>query len=156
MILFNFSVLARQSSEFNLRQPEPQGIELWRALGDASMSNVGVVVNEWMPREQIDNWLTTYRMKSVLVNSLDTTDPALKASKVQQIMAALGRMDWYVDTDPPTIAETLKLGIPSLLMAVPYSVRPEWHDSSKPAQRTWGALVEEIDRQNRLRMEREE
>ena len=76
---------------------------------------------------------------------LDEPDPVLRAEKVHRIGAVFGKPEWYVDNDPRTCAETLKLGMPTLLIASPYLVRPEW--SNMKVIREWGSLVEEMDNQ---------
>jgi hypothetical protein len=64
----------------------------------------------------------------------------------------MGRVDWYIDIDPKMVALTLKEGIPSLLVSVPYVARPEWNQDKEIKQ--WDSLIEEIDGQAILKAER--
>ncbi len=145
MILFNFSVLARPADSIALRQPDSQGLYIWRMMHDQSVGRICLVVNEDYSKMIIEDWLKKEGIKPSFYEMLDEPDPVLRAEKVHRIGAVFGKPEWYVDNDPRTCAETLKLGIPTLLIASPYLVRPEW--SNMKVIREWGSLVEEMDNQ---------
>lgn len=96
-------------------------------------------------RPQFEEWLKREQFKASVYEFIDQVDPALKAEKVHIIGSSFGRINWYVDNDPRVCAETLKLGVPTLLVACPYIVRPEWDMGRKVKE--WGSLVDEMDSQ---------
>ena len=114
-------------------------------LHDQSIGRICLVVNEDYSKLIIEDWLKKEGIKPSFYEMLDEPNPVLRAEKVHRIGAVFGKPEWYVDNDPRTCAETLKLGIPTLLIASPYLVRPEW--SNMKTIKEWGVLVEEMDNQ---------
>lgn len=145
MIVFNFSVLAKPAENLALRQPDPDGRAIWGAMFEKYMGRIIVVCDEVYDRSQFMEWLKREQFKASMLDFLDVVDPALKAEKVHRIGSAAGRINWYIDNDPRTCAETLKLGIPTLVVASPYIIRPEWDSGRKVKE--WGSLVDEMDYQ---------
>jgi hypothetical protein len=145
VILFNFSVLARPADSISLRQPDPQGLYIWRMMHDQSIGRICLVVNEDYTKMIMEDWLKKEGIKPSFYEMLDESDPVLRAEKINRIGAVFGKPEWYVDNDPRTCAETLKLGMPTMLIASPYLVRPEW--SNMKVIKEWNVLVEELDTQ---------
>lgn len=152
MIVVNFNVLAGPHDDFAQRQPVREGMDLWRTFFDQKLGHVGLVVDLCPNRDILDHWLKINMIKPVVTHVLDTNNPFHKANKVHQLVSLTGRQDWYVDVDPQTLRNTLKLGIPSMLVSVPYVVRPEWVTKDMTP---WDELVEEIDRQKLMKAERD-
>jgi len=109
------------------------------------MGRMLLVVNEDYPRDQLEAWLKTEGFKPSMYEFLDEELPDVKAQKIHRLGAVFGRPSWYVDNNSRVCSETLALGIPTLLVACPYVVRPEW--SSQKEMRQWGELVKEMDTQ---------
>lgn len=145
MILFNFSVLARPAETLALRQPDPDGRKIWNVLFDDSIGRMCLVINEDYDRSVIEHWLKKEGFKPSFYEILDEPSPNLRAEKVHRISAVFGKVDWYIDNNPRTCAETLRLGIPTLLVACPYIIRPEW-DGGRVIKE-WDTMVEEMDNQ---------
>jgi len=145
VILFNFSVLARPADSIALRQPDPQGLYIWRMLHEQSLGRICLVVNEDYSRPVLEDWLKKEGIKPSFYEMLDEPDPVLQAEKINRIGAIFGKPEWYVDNNPRTCAELLKLGMATLLIASPYLVRPEW--SNMKIIKEWDVLVEELDTQ---------
>lgn len=143
MILFNFSVLARPADEIALRQPDPQGLYIWRMMHNQSVGRICLIVNEDYSKLIIEDWLKKEGIKPSFYEMLDEPDPFLRAEKIHRIGAVFGKPEWYVDNDPRTCAETLKLGIPTLLIASPYLALQSW--SNMKVIKEWNVLVEELD-----------
>lgn len=154
MIVFNFSVLAKPGGTLATRQPDPDGRAIWRALFSHYMGRVIVVSNDVYDKEQFDTWLKREQYKASTYVFLDQIDPYLTAEKVHTVGSTFGRITWYVDNDPRVCAETLKLGIPTLVVASPYIVRPEWDGGRKIKE--WSNLVDEMDTQALRAAERSE
>jgi hypothetical protein len=153
MILFHMDVLARPHEDFGARVPDSEGMRLWSDLHQTHLGRLGVVVDEIPSQAILEHWLRVNGVKAVIYEVLETTDPQIKAEKVQRLMMSVGIQDWYIDTDPRTVALTLRMGIPSMLIANPYVLRPEWlEDAGGP--RPWGELVTEMDSQLELRAAR--
>lgn len=104
-----------------------------------------LVVNEGYKEDQLEHWLKMNGVKPAFIEILDAQDPAVKAAKIQLLMSTTGRMDFYLDVDPHTARETMALGVPTLLVALPFIVRPEWQ--TEPEARKWEDITAEIDRQ---------
>jgi hypothetical protein len=145
VIVFNFSVLARPAENLSLRQPDSDGRALWGAMFDKYMGRMIVVCDEVYDRTQFMDWLKREQFKASMLDFLDEVDPVLKAEKVHRIGSAAGKINWYVDNDARACAETIKLGIPTIVAVSPYIVRPEWDTGRKIKE--WGSLVDEIDTQ---------
>lgn len=145
MIVFNFSVLAKPAETLATRQPDSDGRAVWGAFFDKYMGRIILVCNEDYDRAQFTEWLKREQFKASMLDFIETEDPVLRAEKVHRVGSAAGRIDWYIDNDPRTCAETLKLGIPTIVVASPYIVRPEWDGGRKV--KDWGSLVDELDTQ---------
>lgn len=145
MIVFNFSVLAKPAETLATRQPDSDGRAVWGAFFDKYMGRIILVCNEDYDRAQFTEWLKREQFKASMLDFIETEDPVLRAEKVHRVGSAAGRIDWYIDNDPRTCAETLKLGIPTIMVASPYIVRPEWDGGRKV--KDWGSLVDELDTQ---------
>ena len=145
MILFNFSVIAKPSETLATRQPDSSGFSLWRMMHEQSIGRICLVVNEDYDKVVFEDWLKKEHIKPSFYEMLDEPSPNLRAEKVHRIGAVFGKPEWYVDNDPITCSETLKLGIPTILAASPYIVRPEWGGTR--VIKEWDTLVQELDKQ---------
>ena len=114
-------------------------------MHDQSVGRICLVVNEDYTKMIMEDWLKKEGIKPSFYEMLDESDPILRAEKINRIGAVFGKPEWYVDNDPRTCAETLKLGMPTMLIASPYLVRPEW--SNMKVIKEWNVLVEELDTQ---------
>ena len=114
-------------------------------MHDQSVGRICLVVNEDYTKMIMEDWLKKEGIKPSFYEMLDESDPTLRAEKINRIGAVFGKPEWYVDNDPRTCAETLKLGMPTMLIASPYLVRPEW--SNMKVIKEWNVLVEELDTQ---------
>lgn len=145
MIVFNFDVLARPGESLALRQPDPDGRAVWSMVFEKYSGRICVVsVNEY-DRSQFEEWLKREKFKASSYEFIDQVDPVLKAERIHIIGSFFGRINWYIDNDSRVCSETLKLGIPTLVVASPYIVRPEWDTGRKLKE--WNSLVDEMDYQ---------
>jgi hypothetical protein len=119
---------------------------------EATLGRVAVVVNGDPKLDQLEHWLKVNGIKASVYEVLHTDDVDLKLEKIQMLAAAAGKLDWYIDIDPLMVAKSISVGIPSLLVSIPYVVRPEWSD--RVPRKNWEQLVEEVDRQALMRAER--
>lgn len=152
MIIFNFSVLARPAESLPLRQPDPDGREIWSLFFANHYGRIALVVNEDYDKALMEEWLKREGFKPSMYDFILESQPVLRAERVHRLSAVFGKAKWYVDNSPEVCAETLKLGIPTLLVASPYIVRPEWANERK--MRPWDSLVEEVNRQSLERSSR--
>lgn len=154
MIIVTYDVLALPAEELGARQPSKHGRTLWNmlftkyngricVLADGIPKDKYPIVTEWLKREGYKAGSIDFSQDTGLDNRLD---------RVRAIYAGMGRVDWYIDVDPKMVALTLKEGIPSLLVSVPYIARPEWNQDKEIKQ--WDSLIEEIDGQALLKAER--
>lgn len=145
MILFNFNVIAKPNDTLADRQPSPEGRSLWKILNEAYMGRIILIVNEDYPRDKLEHWLKGEGFKPSMYEMLDESDPSLLSQKIHRIAAVFGKPHWYVDTDPEVCSKMIALGIPSLVVACPYTIRPEWN--SPKEIRKWDTLVSELEEQ---------
>lgn len=143
--IFNFDVLARPGTEMGARQPDPDGRALWNMFQYQAGLHTVIVADHVSNMEIFQTWLLREGIKASHYEILDSTDPVVKAEKVHLLTTMWGRAGWYVDTDPRTAALTIAKGIPTLVVASPYTIRPEWETEKPP--RPWAELVDEMDRQ---------
>lgn len=149
MIIFNFSVLARPAESLPLRQPDSDGRNIWSMFHEANYGRICLVVNEDYDKELLEEWLKREGFKPSFYEFIGEDKPTLQAERIHRVSAVFGKAKWYVDNDPEVCAQTLKLGIPTLLVATPYIIRPEW--SGDKALKPWDTLVEEVNRQHLIR-----
>lgn len=145
MILFNFNVIARPNESLVARQPDSEGRALWKMFHETYMGRIILIVNEGYEREHLEHWLKTEGYKPGMYEILDEADPELLSQKIHRVAAVFGKPSWYIDNNPAVCAKTLALGIPTLLVACPYIVRPEW--TSPKEIRQWDTLVSELEAQ---------
>lgn len=145
MIIVNLSVLARPSDTLSTRQPTPEGRAIWSMLFDKYMGRIIVASDEAYDLPALADWLKVEGYKPSMFEVIDEPLPDLKAQRIHRLGSLFGRIQWYVDTDPRVCAHTIALGIPSLVVACPYVVRPEWVQEKDI--RKWDNLVEEMESQ---------
>jgi hypothetical protein len=98
------------------------------------------------------SWLKREGFKASTVDFIVENTVDAKVARIQNLHAVYGRINWYIDTDPQVIAKVSHNGIPTLLMTVPHTVRPEWSEGR--TMKGWDAIVEEADAQALARAER--
>lgn len=138
-------MLARPNKDLASRLPDSEGTRLWKVFHEQTLGRLAIVVDEDVDTSIFEHWLKVNGIKASLYEVLDVTDAAIKAEKVHRLATTMGRSDWYIDNDPEACAHTLRLGVPTLLVASPYVVRPEW--SKEKSARPWDSLVQEINDQ---------
>lgn len=145
MILFNFSVIAKPGQHLGERQPDSHGMSIWRMFHESTIGRICLIINEEYQKPVLEDWLKVERIKPAFYEMFEEPSANLKAERIHRIGAVFGKPEWYIDNDPMTCSETLKLGIPTILVASPYIVRPEW--SSERVIKSWDTLVQEMDEQ---------
>lgn len=148
MIFVHFDVLALPGEQFIRRQPSREGRRLWNTLFDQYKGQMVVLADEATDLTLIQAWLKTEGYKPSLIHIADSFCRAGRTSRSEAVWhmhSTIGKPHWYIDTDPACCAEVLKMGIPTLLVAVPAFGRPEWHD--KEDIRAWDLVVEELNAQ---------
>jgi hypothetical protein len=149
MIIVNFDVIARPHEQVSHRLPDPEGIRLWRMLHKDTRGRMMIVTDECDSEDNLETWFLAEGVKPSIYQNIDTKDPLIKADKIHLLAASVGKLDWYIDNDPRACANTIGLGIPTLIVGSPYVIRPEWN--SHQEIRPWGDLVVEMDHQAVLR-----
>jgi hypothetical protein len=155
VIVLTFDVLAHAGKELGARQPITEGRRLWNMLFPAFEGRICVLASgvdhdkttilmEWLKREG-------YKAGSIDLTYETSTDAKLE--RVRSIQAGYGRIDWFVDTDPATVARVIHEGIASLLVSIPSIPRPEW--GKERDIRGWDELSKELDAQALAKAERD-
>jgi hypothetical protein len=90
-------------------------------------------------------WLKRENYKAGMLDLTDETNTDAKLERVRAIQAGVGRIDWFLDTDPSTVSRVIHEGLASLLVSIPSISRPEWTDGR--VVRGWDELSREIDAQ---------
>jgi hypothetical protein len=145
VIIFNFDVLARPAETLALRQPDLEGRYLWSMMHEKSRGRILLISYTEYDKDLFETWLKREQFKPSVYEFIDHKDPVLKAERVHTLASIWGKAQWYVDVDPLVCAETMRLGIPTLLVAVPYIIRPEWEAST--GVRPWDNIITELDTQ---------
>lgn len=154
MIIVNFDVIAHRSEEIGSSQPRKEGRKLWNIMFSAYNGRLCVLVDgvDNEHRKLVEEWLKKESFKAGFVDYAYDKGSDAKLDKVRSLYAAFQRVDWYMDTDPVVVAKAMKEGIPSLLVTVPDTIRPEWDNSKKTTG--WDTLVTEIEQQALRKAER--
>jgi hypothetical protein len=152
MIIFSFDVIAAPNEELGARQPIPEGRRLWNIFAGSYNGRIAVLGAGVTNTPLFLEWLKKEGFKASTVDVIDQTSAQAKIDRVTSLNAVYGRIDWYVDIDPGAIAGVLHTGIPSILVSVPFTVRPEWMD--KRQVKGWATLVDEIESQTLAKAER--
>lgn len=152
MIVFSFDVIAAPNEELGARQPIPEGCRLWSMLATTYNGRIAILGAGITNIPVFTEWLKKGNFKASTVDVTDQTSAQAKIDRVASLNAVYGKIDWYVDTDPSAVAGVMHMGIPTLLVTVPHTVRPEWVDGRKI--KGWDTLVNEIESQTLAKAER--
>lgn len=148
MIVIHFDVLATSSNKFITRQPSPEGRRLWNTFFDQYKGRMVVVADEDTDAELIKEWLKRENFKPSYVHIADSMHQShhtARSGSVWWVNSNLGKITWYLDTDPACCADAIRMGISTLLVAVPSVIRPEW--DNRPELRSWDVVVNELEAQ---------
>lgn len=155
MILIHFDVLALPSESLITRQPSSEGRRLWNTFWERYQGRVvlsleyntdEVLAGEWLKKEGYKPSI----IQTAKAYSREGSTP--RADVIWDTQGIMGRIDWYIDSDPETVAMSLRMGIPSLLVAVPHFSRPEWHQEE--SIKSWDVVVSELETQAMKKSER--
>jgi hypothetical protein len=155
VILVHFDVLALPAATLATRQPSLEGRRLWNTFWDKYQGRVVLTAPHDTNEDVLSDWLKKEGFKPSIIQlaKADIVEGASpRADVVWDVQGVMGRIEWYVDTDPETIARALQMGVPSLLVAVPSFARPEWHQDE--TIRAWDVVVSELEQQALKKSER--
>jgi hypothetical protein len=158
MIVITLDALALPANDLGARQPRAETRRLWNALFPYYHGRI-IVLADGIARDGLQGegilleWLKRENFKASSVDMFEKSGADAKFDRVISLSAVYGMMHWFIDTDPETIAKVAHHGIPTLLVTVPHTIRPEWVDG-KP-MKPWDTLVEEINNQELAKKERE-
>jgi hypothetical protein len=152
MLIFSFDVIAAPNEELGARQPIPEGRRLWNIFAGSYNGRIAVLGAGISNSQIFMEWLKREGFKASTVDVIDQTSAQAKVDRVTSLNAVYGNINWYIDTDPAAVAGVMHIGIPTLLVTVPYTVRPEWVD--KRQVKGWDTLVNEIESQTLAKAER--
>jgi hypothetical protein len=147
MIVVTFDVLAHQGDELGARQPIPEARRLWGMMFSQYQGRICVLATGVDKNKTpiLMEWLKRENYKAGMLDLTDETNTDAKLERVRAIQAGVGRIDWFLDTDPSTVSRVIHEGIASLLVSIPSISRPEWTDGR--VVRGWDELSREIDAQ---------
>lgn len=155
MIVVTFEVIAHRVEELGASQPNKHGRKLWNLFFSAYNGRICLLVNdvakhqhqlvmEWLKRENFKPGSIDFHWEKGSENRLD---------RVRALHATHTNIDWYIDTDPEAVAKVIKDGIPTLLVSVPFTIRPEWEEPRTII--AWDKLSNELENQALKKAERE-
>lgn len=154
MIIVTFDVIANRAKEVGSSQPNNYGRRLWSMLFGTYNGRICLIVDgvETHQHQLIIEWLKKENYKPGSIDFHWESGPDNRLERVRALHAVHSKIDWYVDTDPITVSKVIAEGIPTLLVTVPFIVRPEWEE-----QRTivgWNELTDKIEAQALKKAER--
>ncbi len=154
MIVIGFDVLAYQGEELGARQPTKEGRTLWNMMFSMYEGRICVLAHGIEDKKTpiLMEWLKREGYKAGAIDLTYETSPDAKLERIRSIQAGYGRIDWFVDTDPATVAKSIHEGITSLLVSIPSIPRPEWVGGR--TIRGWDELSRELDAQALAKAER--
>jgi hypothetical protein len=152
VILITFDSLAHPGEDLGARVPRPETRKLWNALISGYSGRISILATGITNTPLLLEWLKREGYKANTVDVVTDGHADTKVDRVASFNAVYGKIYWYIDIDPISVAKVAHMGIPTLLLTVPDIVRPEWVDEKVP--REWTSLVEEIESQALAKAER--
>lgn len=156
MIVIHFDVIANPSNTFITRTPSMEGRRLWNTFFDIYKGRIVLVADEDTDLNLLKEWLKRESFKPSIIHIADGMHlhgQNARSGAVWWVNSNVGKITWYIDTDPACCADALKMGVATLLVAIPTVIRPEW--SGRPDMRPWDVLVGEMNAQAMKRSEKE-
>ena len=152
MILVNFDAIATPGDELGARVPRREMRRLWGALNAGYNTRLAVMATGITNTPILLEWLKREGYKANTVDVVEEDSLNAKIDRVVAFNAVYGKITWYVDIDPIAVAKVAHMGIPTLLLTVPDTIRLEW--SEEKTIKSWDVLVEEIESQALAKAER--
>ena len=152
MILINFNAIASPGDEIGARVPRQEMRRLWGALNAGYNTKTAIMATGITNTPILLEWLKREGYKASAVDIVEEDGLNVTIDRVTAFNAVYGKISWYVDVDPIAVAKVAHLGIPTLLLTVPDTIRPEW--SEERVIKGWDVLVEEIESQALAKAER--
>jgi hypothetical protein len=154
MIVVTLDVLAHVGKDIGARQPVTESRKLWNMLFSQYQGRICVLATGIDKHQTplLMEWLKRENYKAGMLDLTHETTTDAKLERVRAVQAGVGRIEWFLDTDPSTIAKVIHEGISCLLVSVPSIPRPEWVDAKKI--RGWEELSKELDAQALAKAER--
>lgn len=128
----------------------PEGLIMYRA-----MKVVGrVILLTSLDQKLADIWLVMHNMADYddLIDNSVVVDPD-EDLRLRQIAVSKtrGPIELYIDSDPATVAEALKQGMPTCLFSSPKYARLEFRPDAPKGVRKWDDIVAERNRQHAMK-----
>lgn len=152
MILINFNAIATPGDEMGARIPRREMRRLWGALNAGYNNKLAVLATGITNTPIFLEWLKREGYKANTVDIMEEDNINVTIDRVTAFNAVYGKISWYIDIDPIAVAKVAHMGIPTLLLTVPDTIRPEW--SEEKTIKSWDVLVEEIENQALAKAER--
>lgn len=155
MLVVHFDVLALPSEELATRLPSSEGRKLWSVFFERFLGRIIVLIDHDTDMAFVSEWLKRERFKaSMIFQTLDVySDRSIARAEAAWLASAqVGKLEWYLDSDPGACAEMLSRGVPTLLVAVPSVMRPEWRNPR--SIRGWDDIANELEEQALRRAEK--
>lgn len=157
MIFITFNALAGPAEMVGERQPYPEVRRLWSSLfthyhGRMLIIADGISDEGMNGREVLMAWLKKEGFKAASVDMSSESGSEVVYDRVMSLSSVFGIPHFFIDNDPETVAKVMRYGIPTLLVSVPHTIRPEWSEGRE--LKAWEQLVSEIDKQILAKQER--
>jgi hypothetical protein len=154
MIIVTFDVIANRAKDIGSSQPNNHGRRLWAMMFGTYNGRICLLADgvEKHQQELVMSWLKKENYKPGSIDFHWETGADNRLDRVRAIHAAHTKIDWYVDTDAHTVAKVIAEGIPTILVTIPYIVRPEWEENRKIVG--WDELTDKIETQALKKAER--
>jgi hypothetical protein len=158
MIIITFDALALPADDLGARQPRNETRRLWNALfpyyhGRIIILADGINKDGHQGEQILLAWLKREGFKASAVDIVHEKGSEVRYDRVVSLSAVYGRLHWFIDIDPEAIAKVARHGIPTLLVTIPDTIRPEWKEGRE--MKGWDVLVEEINNQELAKKERD-
>lgn len=152
MILINFDAIASPGAEIGARIPRKEMRRLWGALNAGYNNKLAIMATGITNTPILLEWLKREGYKATTVDIVEEDTVNVKIDRVASFNAVYGKISWYIDIDPIAVAKVAHMGIPTLLLTVPDTIRLEWNEEK--VLKSWDVLVEEIESQALAKAER--
>ena len=146
MLIVNFDLIALPAETLPTRQPSLSGRRIWNMLFNSYSGQIILMCVGDPNMEVLLHWLKTENFKPSVIDISKEYGLKAKQERLQALLAAYGRAQFYVDSEPEAVAMALHEGVSALLCVEPHLYQPDW--GSPKQVKSWSTITDEIEEQS--------
>jgi hypothetical protein len=145
--------LATPAATVGQRLPSIEGRRLWNLMFQQYSGSIILIADNNDNKDHLEHWLKSEGFKPSMIDYATDNTARSKVQVAGRLRNAFGNLHWFVDIDPYSAQLAIEEGLPTLITIAPSVPRAEWRNDRETEKRSWGDLIEEIDKQRIMRAE---